>query len=211
MTVAQSKRLSWAAGIGLLMLGGVLAWQIKPAPPPSAPSLATLENMGHLVSMRVHVADVIEYTLPRAVDIPGTDYEIRYAGTNVVVIAKGDCSLASDLRLAKQEDVDAGQRRFTLVLQTPIVLGATVNHAAPEQGGSRVYRIENEKLEMFIPERTNMTKAVEGAFDIAQKKVAAACAAPDVVAQAKKNTEDLLRELYKAAGWDIAFKWVRIS
>jgi len=206
--VAQPRRLSWTAGAALVIVGGILAWWVKTAPPPATPSLATLEDMGHLVSMRVNVADIIEFNEPRAVGVPLTDYEIQYAATNVVLIAKGDCSLATDLRLAKQESVDTDARRFTLALPSPRVLGARVNHAAPDKGGSRLYRVEDQKLEMFIPDRSNMTKAIEGAYRKAEERVRAACTAADVVAQAKKNTEDVLRRLYRATGWDVSFKWL---
>lgn len=89
-------------GIASLAIGAGLAWWFKPTAPEQPPPLKTIESMGHIVSVRVNFSDVIDFTLPRAVDIPGTPYEIRYGGTTVLPIAKGDCSLATDLRLAKK-------------------------------------------------------------------------------------------------------------
>lgn len=194
-------------GIASLAIGAGLAWWFKPTAPEQPPPLTAIESMGHIVSVRVNFSDVIDFTLPRAVDIPGTPYEIRYGGTTVLLIAKGDCSLATDLRLAKYESVDANGRRLTVVLPSPTVIGARVNHSAPEKGGSRLYGVSNNGLEAFIPDLSNRNKAIDDAYRTAESRVAAACRSTEAIRQAKANTETLLSGMYRSTGWDVSFKW----
>jgi len=198
-----------ATALVALVVGGSIAWWGKSSPksPVEPPSLNTIENMGHLVTVRVHSSDIIDFTLPRAVDVPMTDYEIRYGGTTILLIAKRDCSLASDLRLAKYESTDTERRHVTLVLPSPKAPSPRVNHGSPENGGSRLYRIENNALEALIPDQSNRTQAIDKAYAKAEARVTAASASADLIQLAKKNTEVLLEGVYEGAGWSVTSKW----
>jgi hypothetical protein len=186
---------------------GAAAWWMRPAPPELPPSLATIESMGHLVSVRVRVADIVDFTLPRSISVPGFG-NFDYAGTSLILIAKGDCSIASDLRLAKQRQVNSTAKTLTIEIPSPRLLDARVDHSKPESGGSRIFKIENNGLEPFIPDGSNRTQAVDEAYRKAEAIVAAACTDKARVEVAKKNTEALLSAMYRAAGWNPSFKWL---
>lgn len=190
-----------AAGIGGTLLFGPKA----PGLPP--PSLIALEKMGHLVSVKVNFADVIEFTENRAFDIPWTSWEVRYAGTKVLLVARGDCLVATDLRAARYEAIDAVNRTVTVVLPTPGVIQARVNHAPPEQGGSHVFALSNHGIEAIIPGSANRTKAIDAAMRVAQTRVEAAGKTAEVVATAKQNAELVLKSAFAALGWVASFKW----
>ena len=197
----------WFVAIAALLGGAGLAWRLKPMTTATPPSLVEIEAMGHLVTVQVHFADVIDFTLPRAVGIPLSDYEIRYGGTTVLLIAKGDCSLATDLRLARYDKVDVARRRLTVTLSSPVTIGARVNHAAPEQGGSRLYAVSNNGLEAFIPDPSNRNQAIEDAFRLAETRVSAACRNVDAIRQAKSTAESLLSSMYRSTGWNVTYQW----
>lgn len=202
------RPMAWGASLlCALAVGAGVAWWLSSKKETQPPPLVALENMGHLVSVKVNFADVINFSLPRAVGIPMTPYEIRYGGTTVLLIAKGDCTVATDLRLAKYSTVDAANRRLTILLPGPTTLSARVNHSSAEKGGSQLYAVTNDGLEAFIPDQSNRNEAIEKAYATAESRVAAACRSAEALATAKGNTEVLLRGMYKAIGWDVAIKW----
>jgi len=192
--------------LGTLVVAGSM-WILRSRQEMQAPLLGSVENMGNLVSVKVNYADVIDFTLHRAIDVPQTPWEIRYAGTHVLLIAKGDCAVATDLRLAKYEAVDRNSHRVTIRLAAPATLYARINHASPGRGGSRLFAVLNEGLEALIPDQTNPNKAIDQAYGRAQSQVAAACRSPDVIDTARRNTEAVLRNMFAASGWDVTFKW----
>ena len=49
-------------------------------------------------------------------DIPWTQWELRFGGTRVLLIARGDCFLGTDLQLAKYEQVQPAEKTATLSL-----------------------------------------------------------------------------------------------
>src|SRR5262245_6366175 len=94
----RSHMLTWLLSIaaaGVIGAGATL-WMKKEALPPP---LISFERMGHLVSLKVSYADVVEFTESRSLEIPWLQWELPYAGTKVLLIARGDCSFATDLRL----------------------------------------------------------------------------------------------------------------
>mgnify|MGYP003500256188 FL=1 len=79
-----------AAAIGVLGM-----WLFGPRPESKLPAqtpLIALEKMGHLVSVKVNYADVIEFTEHRTQDIPWTQWDLDLGGTKVLLIARGDCT-----------------------------------------------------------------------------------------------------------------------
>jgi Protein of unknown function (DUF4230) len=176
------------AGGATLMASKYLRWGDAP------PSLSTLENMGHLVGVKVNVADIVDHVEERL---------WIFGGVRVVLFVKGDCSLAVDLRSAKYEDIDSKNKTLTVVLPRPAILQARVIHG-PQ--GTRVYKVSNIGLEIFIP-GSRHEKAMEAAMAIAQEKVADAARAPDAVLAAKSNIERLLKGIFDVVGWHATFKW----
>ena len=204
-------RLTWLLSLlGALAVGAAAAWLLMPnrhgTPPVSAP-LISLEKMGQLVSLKLNYADVLEFTENRALDIPWSQWELQLGGTQVLLVARGDCTIATNLNAATFENVNAQARTLTLVLPSPRPLQARINHAPKEKGGSYFYAITNLGLEPIIPDSSNRTQAINHALSWAQKDVERVCRQPAILATARQNAETVLRATYQAAGWTPSFIW----
>lgn len=206
-----ATRVTWflslvgAAALGVLITE-LVAFKAKEIPLPVAP-LISLEKMGHLASLKVNYADVIEFTEKRTQDIPWTQWELRFGGTKVLLVARGDCTVATDLRAAKYENVNLQDKTLTLILRTPKLLIARVNHKARDKGGSYFYAITSQGIEPIIPDSSNRLKAVNNALIVAQREVERACHQADIVATAKRNAEEVLRPTFLALGWKANVVW----
>lgn len=203
-------RLTWLLSLfGALALGIAGAWLLLPnrkeIPPP--PAVISLEKMGHLVSVQVNYANILEFTENRALDIPWSQWELQLGGTQVLLVARGDCTVATNLRAARYESINAQARTLTVVLPSPQPLQARINHAPREQGGSYFYAITNLGLEPIIPDSSNRTQAINHALAWAQKDVERTCRQPAILATARQNAESVLRATYQATGWTPNFVW----
>jgi hypothetical protein len=171
------------------------------------PPLETIVKMGQLVSLKLNYAEIREFTAKRALDIPWSQWEIRMGGTTVVLVAKGDCSVATNLNDAKYEKVDAANRTFTISLPSPQAFQPRINHASRDQGGSYFYAITNRGVEALIPSSTNRIAAIDHALTWAQKDVERACSQRQVLASARENAETVLRATLAPTGWKPTFVW----
>jgi len=174
-----------------------------PAPPP----LVSLEKMGHLVSLKMNYSDVIEFTQPNAVDIPWSQWEVRLGSTRVLLVARGDCTLATDLRQARYEDIDDQARTLTVVLPAPAPLQARINHEARAKGGSYFYAVTDQGLQAFIPSAQTRTTAMNTVLATAQQSVQAACSQPAVLNTAKDNAASVMQATLLATGWTPNVVW----
>jgi hypothetical protein len=196
--------------IGAAAIGSAATWLFRPkppeAPPPQAP-IISLEKMGQLVSVKVNYSDVVEFTEKRTLDIPWSQWELRLGGTKVLLVARGDCTVATNLSEAKYEQVNAEKRVLTIALPLPKPLQARINHDAREKGGSYFYAITNLGIEPIIPDSTNRTQAVNNALVWAQKDVERVCVQQHVLDAAKQNAENVLSATFQATGWTPTFVW----
>ncbi|MGF6273762.1 hypothetical protein ABIB38_002140 [Massilia sp. UYP11] len=174
------------------------------APPPP---LVALEKMGHLVSLRMNYSDVIEFTQPNAVDIPWSQWEVRLGSTRVLLVARGDCTVATDLRQARYEDIDERARTLTVVLPPPAPLQARISHEARNRGGSYFYAVTEQGLQAFIPSAQTRTNAMNNALQTAQKAVQAACRQSAVLDTAKENAANVMQATLAATGWMPTVLW----
>jgi len=174
-----------------------------PAPPP----LVSLEKMGHLVSLKMNYSDVIEFTQPNAVDIPWSQWEVRLGSTRVLLVARGDCTLATDLRQARYEDIDNTARTLTVVLPAPSPLQARINHEPRDKGGSYFYAITDQGLQAFIPSAQTRTTAMNNVLATAQKAVQAACSQPTILNTARDNAATVMQATLLATGWTPTVVW----
>ncbi|RPJ72767.1 MAG: hypothetical protein EHM24_08860, partial [Acidobacteria bacterium] len=80
------RGIAWGVSIAaVLALGVAGAILLRPQAGLQPPPLLTLEKMGHLASVKVNVADIVEFTESRTFDIPWSSWEFRYAGTKVLL------------------------------------------------------------------------------------------------------------------------------
>lgn len=204
----MTPRVLLLVALASLAVGAAGAWLLKPKSPPPPPLLATVENLGQLVTVKVHTSDIVKVVKPRAVDLPGTSYELRYGGTTVLLVVKGDCSISTDMRLAKFESVDHEKQTIKVVLPRPRLFTIQINHSPPAQGGSKIYQITNNGLEAIIPDDSNRKEAIQKAFGDAQRRIGDACMRAEIISQAKTNTESILAELFKSTGWSTTVQWL---
>jgi hypothetical protein len=163
--------------------------------------------MGHLVSVKLNYSNVIEFLQPRTVGVPWTRWNVSLGGTKVLLVAKGDCTVASDLRNARYENVNANERTLTVVLPSPSPQEARINHAARDRGGSYFYAVTQQGLQPVLPDHQNSTMAVDGALRRAQTEVEQACRQPAVLAMARESSEAVLGRLFLTTGWKAQFVW----
>lgn len=175
--------------------------------PASGPALISLEKMGQLVSVKLNYSNVIEFLQPRTLDVKGTPWEVRLGGTKVLLVAKGDCTVAADLRYARYENIDVKSQTLTIALPTPAPLQARINHDDRAKGGSYFYTITEHGLQTMLPGLQNSTSAVNGALRRAQNEVEQACKQPEVLSMAKMNAEAVLSGMFLATGWRAKFVW----
>lgn len=205
-----NKYKSILAFLGAVTIGVLGMWLFGPKPESKLPAqtpLISLEKMGHLVSVKVNYADVIEFTEQRTQEIPWTQWELNLGGTKVLLIARGDCTIATNLRAASYQNIDAEKRTFTLLMPEPKPMQIRVNHEPREKGGSYFYAITSEGLEPLIPDSSNRSLAINNSLAFAQKQIERSCNRPQIIAIAKKNAEDVLSATFQATGWKPKYQW----
>ncbi|MEF8760843.1 MAG: DUF4230 domain-containing protein [Candidatus Accumulibacter sp. UW25] len=193
---------------GAAGLSAITAWQLKPekeqSPPP--PPLVSVQEMGTLVSLKVNYANVLEFNNRITQEIPWTQWEIRFGGTRVLLIARGECLIGTDLRLAKYEQSTFGTKTATLVAPNPQVISARLNHD-PKTGGSTFYEASTNGLVALVPGTEEQTKAINLALQKGQSDIEVSCAKPELIAAARKSAEKVLLPTVSATGWKVDIAW----
>jgi hypothetical protein len=203
----RTLRATWLLSIvaaGALGVAATVWFSRKETLPPA---LTSFEKMGHLVSLKINFADVVEFTEHRSLGIPWSRWELRYAGTKVLLVAKGDCSVVTDLRFASYQAVDSAKHKVAIELPAPVPFQPRLNHAPAEQGGTTIYAISSQGIEAVIPGDANRVKAVESAMAIAQRKIEQACANQEALTAAKSHAERVLLASFNAIGWNASVVW----
>jgi hypothetical protein len=198
------KNIALTVFVLLALAVGIFAGNKLKAPPPP-PALITFEKLGELVSLKVNVADIVEFTNTRNLGIPWTNWKFGIAGTKVVLIVRGDCLLTTDLTVAKYDYINTTNRTATVTLPTPSVKQARLNHG---DGGTRIYAISNKGLEKIIPGGDNRKEAIDEAMKLAQQKVDDASRNPEVIHDAKENAERVLKAMYNGVNWNVKIIWI---
>ena len=189
-------------------LSAVAAWKLKPekeqAPPPAP--LVSVQEMGTLVSLKVNYANVIEFNKRATQDIPWTQWELRFGETRLLLVARGECLIGTDLKLAKYEQSTTGTTTATLVAPNPKVISARLNHD-PKSGGSYFYAASSTGLVALMPGSDEQTKLTNSALQKAQSDIEASCAKPELLETARKSAEAVLLPTISATGWKVAIVW----
>jgi hypothetical protein len=186
----------------------MVTWKLKPEKeqPPAAPPVVSVQQMGTLATLKVNYANVIEFDQRVTQDIPWTQWEFRFGGTRVLLIARGECLIGTDLQSAKYEELSSDTKTATLILPSPKVFSARLNHD-PKTGGSVFYTVDNKGIASLIPGTEGQTKAMNLALQKGQSDIEAACAKPDLMTAAQKNAETVLQPVVSATGWKISIVW----
>ncbi len=204
---SNTRLMALLAGLAVLMVGKFIYDQKRDGASATNAPLIALEAMGQLVSLKVNYADVIEFTEKHLQGIPWTNWELPLGGTTVLLVARGDCSVASNLKEARYETVQEQERKVVIRLPNPAPLVVRINHEAKESGGSYFFAINGYGLEPLLPNAGHRTLAINNALAYAQKEVERACHHPDVLAQSRSNAEAVLGSMFQAIGWQAAFHW----
>lgn len=198
----------WLASVAVALgIGAYAASKLEVSKDDPQPPLETIVKMGQLVSLKLNYAEIREFTEKRALGIPWSQWEIRMGGTTVVLVAKGDCSVATNLNDAKYEKVDLANHTFVISLPSPQPFQPRVNHASRDQGGSYFYAITNRGMEALIPSSTNRSAAIDHALAWAQNDIQRACSQRQVLDSARENAETVLRATLQSTGWKPTFVW----
>lgn len=173
---------------------------------PAAPPVVSVQEMGTLVTLRVNHANVIEFNEKITQDIPWTQWEFRFGGARVLLIARGECLIGTDLQAAKYEQVLPATKTATLILPNPKVITARLNHD-PKTGGSSFYTVDNNGIAALIPGTEGQTKAMNRALQKGQGEMETACSKPELMSAARKSAESVLQPAVSATGWKINIAW----
>lgn len=190
------------------VLAAVAAWKMKPdkEQPLPAPPVVSVQEMGTLTTLKVNYANVIEFNQRMTQDIPWTQWEFRFGGTRVLLIARGECLIGTDLHLARYEQLAPHEKTATLSLPNPKVLSARLNHD-PKTGGSYFYAVDNNGIAALLPGTEGQVKAMNQALQKGQAEIEASCTKPDLIAAARKSAEAVLQPAVSATGWKIKIVW----
>lgn len=193
-----------AAIVGASLVGVYMRQQPKPVQRP----VVSFENMGHLVALKMNYSDVIEHTEQRKQAIPLTGYDLILGSSRVLLVAKGDCSIATDLRQVQYGSSNPENKQVTLRVPFPKPLSIRINHDAKAQGGSYLYTISNSGVEPLLADSSNQRDAIARVFVEAETKIGQACNQPSVIEQAKTNTSAVLASMFQAVGWTAVIQWI---
>ena len=189
-------------------LSAAAVWQLKPEkeqlPPP--PALVSVQEMGTLVSLKINYANVIEFNERVTQDSPWSQWELRFGSTRVLLVARGDCLIGTDLKQAKYEKSAIAVKTVTLVVPQPSVISARLNHDA-KTGGSYFYAVTNTGLVALTPGTDRQVKAMNKALQKAQSELERSCAKPDLIASARKSAEAVLLPAVSATGCKVSVVW----
>jgi hypothetical protein len=192
----------------LAALAAVTAWKLKPEKEqvPTAPPVVSVQEMGTLATLKVNYANVIEFNDRITQDIPWTQWELRFGGTRVLLLARGECLIGPDLKTAKYEQLSPANKTATLILPSPKVITARLNHD-PKTGGSSFYTVDNNGIAALIPGTDNQTKTMNRALQKGQSEIEAACSRPEQMISARKSAEAVLQPVVSTTGWKINIVW----
>ena len=153
----------------------------------SEPTIQTLEKLSHLVSLKVHIADVLE-----ANSKAGMKY-VKGAW-----LIKGDALLGVDMTKASIALIDHTNRYAIIMLAPPQVMSARVDHDK-----TKTYNVTSGT---FTPGDFE-SSVRDNAMREAQQLITYAANHEDNVSLARDRCELLLKGFYALTDWTIDVKW----
>jgi hypothetical protein len=152
------------------------------------PTVVQLERLQQMVSMRLHVYDILVG-------------ESRWLEGSWII--QGDALLAVDMSKAEVKDKDEKARTATIILPHPAVLSARVNHE-----GSQMWDVRSRSWFPLVGSLLGDRRAIEQqAMREAQRLVERAAGKEDNKAVARQGVEGMLSEFYRGVGWQVSVHW----
>ena len=148
------------------------------------PTIERLEQLSHLVTNRVYVADVLVG---------------NGAGCRGVWLIHGDGLIAVNLSQAKIVEKNERNKTATISLPLPEVLEARVDHDSTQTWEVRTTT--------WIPWTSDPDKLRDAVMKEAQKLVGHAAGSKENIQAARLAAETLLQAFYAEFGWHLAVTW----
>ncbi len=167
-----------------------------PAPQPQpiiqsqGPTITRLEELSHLVAIRVYVSDVLMG---------------EGNGCRGIWLIFGDALISCDLSKAVIVMKDDPAKRATIRLPTPDILQARVDHSA---GRTRTWEV---KSTTWIPWAADSDSLRDEVMLHAQRLVAHAAGSRENLDRAKTAAEATIRAFYAEVGWTVTVTWAAPS
>lgn len=155
----------------------------------TGPTVTELERLGHLCTLRVHVADVLQL-----------DDQRWYGDIRGAWIIKGDALVAVDMRQAKIQDKDPEARTAVILLPAPELLSPRVDHEK-----TRTYDFNTGLLRSPQYSRQLRDQAMLEAQQLVT--FAAQGEAADSSSIARRQAEEIIRNFYALVGWQVEVRW----
>jgi hypothetical protein len=169
-------------------------WQPPPSPriqfiqPPviqsQGPTVERLEQLSHLVTTRVLVADVLVG---------------EGNGCKGAWLIRGDAIIAVNLGQAAVVEKNETTKRATIRLPLPEVLQARVDHER-----TQIWELRTTTWILWAADKDSLRDAVVAH---AQRLVSQAAGSPENIQQAKAAAESAIRGLYAEVGWQVSIAW----
>lgn len=181
-----------AGGLLGLNPGGRRDHLVSPISRPEQVLLSRIKELAELVTLRVPVSTVITTELA------------GYTGSiSCVVVVHGEVEFGVDLEQARFEDIDPEARTATLILPTP-----TVRHARLDHERTKVYSLDRQGLWTLLVSDEAGRRVVNVAMRDAQAAVAVTAENAQLHAQAKERAGRLIQKAFMPVGWTLELVWV---
>ena len=185
----------------VLFIGGVLGVCLGPRYRTNAPVAVTAPVIGQITEL----ADLVVLRVPVS-KVHVTRVGGYVGAVDCVVLVNGELEVCTDLNLARFDEVDADARTAILILATPVVRHARLDH---EQ--TSVYRIDRKGLWKVVPSSEPTRGVVNKAMNEAQACVKSAGEDPQLIERSKGQAEQLLSQYLEAMGWEVKLVWREID
>jgi hypothetical protein len=124
----------------------------------------------------------------------------------LALLLKGDFLLGVDLEEARFEAIDKEKHTAVLVLSQPRVKSPRVDHQR-----TRVYGVSTDGLWMLVPGDAGQCRAIDRAYEQAQRFVEEAAGDAKLIEQARRRAEQVLATFFAAMGWSVNVRWQSVG
>ena len=167
----------------------------RPADPvhhaPPAPTIEEVRQLASLVTLDVPISDI---HVSRMSGFTG--------GLKMAIAVRGDVQIATDLRFARFENVDAQRQRITLVLPNPRPDRPRLDHEE-----TRILEIDRNGLWNLQFGQAGERVLTNRAYAAAQRVLLEAADRPELIEKARDQAEKVMRGFFGALGWEVAIEW----